>query len=115
MQTSLKITVAFLFTAALALAVDVTGKWSATVVLEAGSGNPTFEFKQDGEKLTGAYKGQFGEAPLTGTVKGDKIEFTFSGQAGSVKYIGTLEGDKKMKGSVEYGELGKGTFAAEKN
>src|SRR5712672_3226680 len=115
MQTSLKITVAFLFTAALALAVDVTGKWNFTVVLEAGSGNPTFEFKQDGEKLTGAYKGQIGEAPLTGTVKGDKIEFTFSGQAGTVKYVGTIDGAKKMKGTCEYGEAGKGTFTAEKN
>ncbi|HEV8146086.1 MAG TPA: hypothetical protein VGP79_06895 [Bryobacteraceae bacterium] len=110
----MKTLVAFLFTAALALAADVTGKWNFTVVLEAGSGNPTFEFKQDGEKLTGSYKGQFGEAPLTGTVKGDKIEFTFSGQAGTVKYAGTIDG-KKMKGTCEYGEAGKGTFTAEKN
>ena len=105
----MKTLVAFLFTAALALAADVTGKWNFTVVLEAGSGNPTFELKQDGEKLTGQYKGQFGEAPLT-----DKIEFTFSGQAGTVKYAGTIDG-KKMKGTCEYGEAGKGTFTAEKN
>ena len=111
----MKTLIAFLFTAALALAADVTGKWTATVVLEAGSGNPTFQFKQDGEKLTGSYTGQMGEAPLTGTVKGDKIEFTFGGQAGTVKYSGTIESAKKMKGTCEYGELGKGTFTAEKN
>jgi hypothetical protein len=111
----MKTFVAFLFTAALALAADVTGKWTANVVLEAGAGTPTFEFKQDGEKLSGMYKGQLGEAQLTGTVKGDKIEFTFSGEAGTVKYSGTVESAKKMKGIVEYGELGKGTFTAEKN
>lgn len=114
MKTSMKLFAMFLLTAALSLAADVTGTWKFEVVLEAGSGSPTFEFKQAGEKLTGQYKGQFGEAPLTGTVKGDKIEFTFSGQAGTVKYTGTIDG-KKMKGACEYGEAGKGTFTAEKN
>ena len=28
---------------------------------EAGSGNPSFNFKQEGEKLTGKYKGLLGE------------------------------------------------------
>src|SRR5262249_50860484 len=39
--------------------VDVTGAWSLTVETEAGSGNPSFNFKQEGEKLTGKYKGAF--------------------------------------------------------
>jgi hypothetical protein len=115
MKTPMKTIVAFLFTAALALAADVTGKWTANVVLDAGSGTPIFEFKQEGEKLTGLYKGQLGEFKLACTVKGDKIEFTFSGDAGTVKYAGTVESATKMKGIVEYGELGKGTFTAEKN
>jgi hypothetical protein len=111
-----KLLVAFFVTAALSLAADVTGKWSVNVVLDAGSGTPTFEFKQAGEKLTGKYIGQFGEAELTGTVKGDKIEFSFgAGDAGSVKYSGTIEGSTKMKGTCEYGEAGKGTFTGTKN
>jgi hypothetical protein len=56
--------------------VNVTGEWAFTVETPQGSGTPTFTFKQDGEKLTGNYKGQFGEAPLTGTVKGGEIKFT---------------------------------------
>jgi hypothetical protein len=101
--------------AAMALAADISGKWTFDVVLDAGSGSPNFEFTQSGEALTGMYHGQFGEAKLTGTVKGDKVEFTFGSEAGSVKYSGTIVDAKKMKGTVDYGEAGKGTFTATKN
>ena len=104
-----------ILSAALSFAADITGKWTLNVVLDAGSGSPTFDFVQAGEKLTGKYHGQFGDADLTGTVKGDKIEFTFGGAAGTVKYTGTLEGDKKMSGKCEYGEAGNGTFSGTKN
>lgn len=105
-----------LLSATLAFCADISGKWSATVVLEAGSGSPTFEFKQAGEALTGMYHGQFGDAPLTGTVKGNAVEFTFGTDAAKAKYSGTLDGATKMKGTVDYGpEAGKGTFTASKN
>jgi len=109
-------TIALLFlSAALTFAADITGKWTFNVVLEAGSGSPTFEFQQKGEALTGMYHGQFGEAKVTGTVKGDKVEFSFGSDAGKATYTGTLEGAAKMKGTVDYGEAaGKGTFTATK-
>jgi hypothetical protein len=96
--------------------VDVTGAWSVTVETEAGSGNPSFTFKQEGEKLTGHYKGLLGEADLTGTVKGDKIDFSFkvSGQVdGVVTYAGTTDG-KTMKGKVNLAGVGEGTFSGKK-
>jgi len=96
--------------------VDVTGSWNVTVETEAGSGNPSFTFKQEGEKLTGKYKGAFGEADLTGTVKGDKIEFSFkvSGQLeGTITYTGTTDG-KTMKGKLSLAGLGEGTFTGKK-
>jgi CxxC motif-containing protein len=96
--------------------IDVTGVWSVTVETEAGSGNPSFTFKQEGEKLTGKYKGLLGEADLTGTVKGDKIEFSFkvSGQVeGVVTYAGTTDG-KTMKGKVNLAGVGEGTFSGKK-
>jgi hypothetical protein len=100
--------------AALAFAADISGKWTFDVVLDAGGGSPTFEFTQTGETLTGMYHGTFGDAKVTGTVKGDKVEFSFGSDAGSAKYSGTLDGADKMKGTVDYGELGKGTFTAAK-
>jgi len=48
---------------------DLTGTWTAAVVLDAGSGNATFTFKQTGEQLSGTYSGTLGEAKVSGTVK----------------------------------------------
>src|SRR5208283_4103870 len=100
------------------LAHDISGNWEFSVDTAAGSGSPSFVFKQAGEKLTGTYTGLFGKADLTGTVKGDQIafkfDFSYSGQSGVVHYSGTIESDKKMKGKVEIGDLGEGTWTAAK-
>jgi hypothetical protein len=101
-----------------ALAHDVSGKWTFNVETDAGSGSPTFVFKQDGDKLTGTYSGTFGTADLTGTVKGDAIEFSFEAtvadQKGKVVYTGKIEAPGKMKGEVEFTGLGKGTWTGTK-
>lgn len=100
-------------------AINVTGSWSVTVETQAGSGNPSFTFKQEGETLTGTYKGQFGEAPVKGTVKGNDIAFTIKinaqGQDLTVTYTGKVEGKDAMKGKVALGELGEGTWTAKRN
>jgi len=107
------IAVALLFAA---LAADISGAWEFTVETAQGSGSPSFEFKQDGEKLTGTYSGMFGKAPISGTVKGNEVEFTFevSNVDGKVRYKGTLDSTIRMKGEVEYGDVGKGTFTGKK-
>jgi hypothetical protein len=93
---------------------DISGAWVFQVETSAGSGSPTFTFKQDGEKLTGDYKGAFGEAPLTGTVKGGKVDFEIKGQQGTLTYTGTIEKDGNMKGTVQLGEIGSGTWTGKR-
>jgi hypothetical protein len=115
MLAFMRILALLILSAAMTFAADISGKWTFTVVLDAGGGSPTFEFTQAGEKLTGKYHGQVGDADLAGTVTGNKVSFTFESQAGAVKYTGTLDGDKKMSGTCEYGELGNGKFTAIKN
>lgn len=99
------------------LAHDISGNWEFNVETSAGSGSPSFVFKQTGESLTGTYSGLFGKADLTGTVKGDAIDFSFpfeySGSKGVAHYSGTIEGNK-MKGKLEIPELGEGTWTATK-
>jgi hypothetical protein len=96
-------------------AADISGTWSASVALDAGSGTATFVLKQDGDHLSGSYSGALGEAKVTGSVKGDDVEWSFETEdAGKVVYKGKLEGAAKIKGTAEYGQLGKGTFTAEK-
>ena len=100
-----------------ASAADVTGTWIMAVQTSAGSGSPTFILVQKGESLSGSYKGQLGEAQVTGTVKGEEvtIEYKVDGQAGSlaVKYSGKTDG-KTMSGKVSLGQLGEGTFTGTK-
>ena len=100
-----------------AQATNVTGEWTFTVETDQGGGTPTITFKQDGEKLTGKYAGQLGNADLTGTVKGTAIHFTFTidvqGQQAPVTYDGTVE-KNTMKGKLDIGGMVNGTFTATK-
>ena len=97
---------------------DISGAWAFQVQTAAGAGSPTFTFKQDGEKLTGQYKGAFGEAPLTGTVKGKKVDFLVKveaqGQQMTITYTGTVEKDGSMKGTAEMGEVGSATWTGKR-
>jgi autotransporter translocation and assembly factor TamB len=93
-----------------ALAADVTGKWTGQVNGPNGDGfTLTFNFKQDGTKLTGSIEGPGGEPiPIKdGKVEGDKISFWLSFDAGGgemkITHDGTINGDEitlntKMEG-----------------
>jgi hypothetical protein len=100
-----------------ATAVNVSGAWALEVNTGSGSGTPTATFTQEGDKLTGQYVGQFGEAPLTGTINGNAITFsvtlTVQGTSATVVYTGTVDAET-MKGTVQFGELGEGTFTGKK-
>ncbi|HEX3397475.1 MAG TPA: hypothetical protein VHS76_12305 [Steroidobacteraceae bacterium] len=109
--------IAAIAVAQLAGAADVTGTWIMAVETSAGSGSPTFVLVQKGDALSGTYRGQLGEAQVSGTVKGDDvvIEYKVEGQAGNlaVKYSGKTDG-KTMSGKVSLGQLGEGTFTGTK-
>ena len=114
-------TAAFLLTAVVtagAQSTNVSGNWKLTIETPNGPGSPSLVLKQDGEKLTGTYKGRFGESPLEGTVKGSEIKFSIKvnaqGQELQIDYAGTVEGDT-MKGKVKFGEFGEGTFSGKKD
>ncbi len=98
-------------------AADVTGTWTMAVETQGGTGNPTFTLKQDGEKVTGQYKGQLGEAPVTGTMKGNELAITYKISAQGmdlvVTYTGTVDGNN-IKGKLSLGDLGEGTFTGTK-
>lgn len=100
-----------------AQASNVTGEWAFNVQTDQGGGTPTISFKQDGEKLTGKYAGQLGNADLTGTLKGNAIHFTFTldvqGQQAPVTYDGTVE-KNTMKGKMDIAGMVNGTFTATK-
>jgi hypothetical protein len=110
--------IAAISVAQLASAADVTGTWIMAVETSAGSGSPTFILVQKGEALSGSYKGQLGEAQVTGTVKGDDVTIEYKvdgqGQTLAVKYSGKTTDGKTMSGKVSLGQLGEGTFTGKK-
>jgi hypothetical protein len=115
MKKPLIVLAAVALLAATVFAADLSGTWNATVTLDAGSGTPTLELKQDGDKLTGTYSGQLGTASLTGTVKGDQVTFSFAVQGASVTYKGKVDSTgKKIEGTCDYGGQASGTWVATK-
>jgi hypothetical protein len=104
-------------TASAADNANVNGEWALTVETPNGTGTPTVTFKQDGEKLTGTYKGRFGESPLKGTIKGNDIKFSVTvsvqGQELVIEYSGTVDGSS-MKGKAKFGDAGEGSFTGKK-
>lgn len=109
---------AFGFLMSTAALADASGTWLMSVETQAGAGSPTFVLVQKGDQITGTYKGQLGEAPVTGSVKGNAITLTYKinaqGQDIEVVYTGTLDGDKITDGKVKLGSFGDGTFSGKK-
>ena len=113
-------TAAFLLAAVLtagAQSTDVSGNWKLTLETPNGVANPSLVLKQEGEKLTGTYKGRFGDSPVEGSVKGKEIKFTVKvnaqGQEFKLEYAGAVEGDT-MKGKVKFGDMGEADFSGKK-
>jgi hypothetical protein len=103
------------FAQAPAKKVDVTGKWAFSVATDNGTGTPTVTFTQKGDSVTGHYSSQLlGEVDFKGTVKDGKIAWTMTvsvqGQSLAVSYAGTVESADTMKGTVDLGGMGGGTF-----
>jgi hypothetical protein len=98
-------------------AADVSGTWRMAVKFGEINGTPTFVLTQHGDNVAGTFKGQLGEADVTGTVTGNAIKLSFKtksqGQDLDVIYAGTVDGDS-MSGKVEFVGAGEGTFTGKK-
>jgi hypothetical protein len=101
-----------------AVAANISGVWNFTVETPAGTGTPTFTLKQEGEKITGTYKGQLGEAPVSGTIKGSDVTLMIKvapqGEEITVTYTGKVTGADTMGGKATFGSLGEGNWSAKK-
>jgi len=102
----------FLLLATVAWAADVTGTWKGEVSTPDGNSfTLTYNFKQDGAKLTGTVLGPQGD-PLpidNGKVEGGKISFSvkvpFNGGT-VISSEGTINGDEiTLKTKAEGGDM----------
>jgi hypothetical protein len=76
----------------------VAGTWKVSVSGGAGSAEQTIILKQDGNKITGTFKGPRQSGPLEGTVEGNNISFHVATRV-PLDYQGTVDGDS-MKGTM---------------
>jgi hypothetical protein len=78
---------------------NIEGKWKMSISGENRS--TTCTLIQKGNVLTGTFRGQMGDLPLTGNVTNDrKMAFTARFGGMSIKFSGMVEG-KTMKGIVD--------------
>src|SRR5437868_15113526 len=61
-----------------ASSTSVAGDWDVTVVSPQGPNTTRLSLKQDADKLTGMFKSQAGELPVTGTVSGADVKILFT-------------------------------------
>ena len=83
-----------------ASAADVSGTWKAAMETPNGPFETTFNFKADGQKLTGTTSNRFmQDAPISdGRIDGDQVSFVvkgeFNGNEVRVNYKGKVVGDE---------------------
>ena len=80
----------------LAFAADVTGKWTAQISGPDGNAMTiNYDFKQQGDKLTGVVIGPGGELPIQeGKIDGDKLSFTITFNDMKVGNEGAVKGEE---------------------
>jgi opacity protein-like surface antigen len=120
MKRTLLIILFTLFAALTALAADVTGTWIAQVPARGQTMETTFNFKSEGDKLTGTITNQFmSDVPISdGKVEGDSISFVqnveFNGNAFKISYKGKVAGSEITFTREIEGRGGPTTFTAKK-
>ena len=76
-------------------AADVDGKWTGQVAGQTGGWvELTFNFKADGDKLTGALLSEFGERKIEdGKIEGKKLTFIIQTPGFPIYCVATIEGE----------------------
>jgi len=84
----------------LAVAADasVAGAWNIKVSGAAGTADQKIDLKQDGNKISGIFKGPRQSGTIEGTVDGNNINFRVKARV-PLDYVGTVDGDT-MKGTL---------------
>ena len=107
--------------AAVLIAADVNGEWTAAIETQVGVQNYTFTFKVEGEKLTGRARSAFANADTEiseGVVKGDDISFVenlvYEGMPLRIIYRGKISGDE-IKFTRNVAEIADEPFVAKRS
>src|SRR5262245_36286678 len=91
----------------------VAGDWELTIQSPTGTRSVPLTLKQEGETVTGMFKGPQGELPVKGTFIGDDLKFDFSipiqGSSIDISMNGKVANDA-VTGTAQFGGFGEGPF-----
>ena len=101
-----------------AFAADPGGKWTATFDTPMGEQHYTYDFKVDGDKLTGTAKSDMGESAIQeGKFSGDTVSFVeilkFDDNEIRIQYTGKIAGDE-IKFTRQVGDFGSENLVAKR-
>lgn len=84
----------------------IDGNWKGSRETPNGTFEVNYTFKVEGDKLTGTWKTQFGEAKIEeGKVEGKKISYSISFNDRKMSYTGELVSEKELVVKSERGEM----------
>jgi hypothetical protein len=91
----------------------VAGDWELTIQSPTGTRSMPLTLKQEGETVTGLFKGPQGELPVKGTFIGDELKFDFSipiqGSSIDISMSGKVA-NETVSGTAQFGGFGEGPF-----
>jgi hypothetical protein len=98
---------------------NITGDWDVTVVSPQGPNTTPVSFKQDGDKVSGVFKGAQGELPFDGgSMTGNDLKFTFTinfqGNSLPITLTGKVDG-ATMAGKADFGGFAEGDWSAKRS
>ena len=101
---------------AAAPSADIAGTWETSFDSQVGKQTYTYDFKLDGETLTGHAKSNLGEGDIKGTVDGDKVTFVesldYQGQNLEITYTGQIVSADEIRFKRDVGGQGGEEFIA---
>jgi hypothetical protein len=97
---------------------SVAGNWDVTINSPQGANTSLVVFKQDGDKVSGVFKGRAGELPFEGgTLTGNELKFSFTinaqGMQLPITLIGKVEGET-ISGKADFGGFAEGDWTAKR-
>jgi hypothetical protein len=97
---------------------NVAGDWDVTIQSPQGTNTVLVTLKQDGEKVSGLFKGPQGELPFEGgTLTGNDLKFAFTvnvqGNSIIISLTGKVDG-AAIAGKADFGGFGEGDWSAKR-
>jgi len=96
-------------------AADVSGTWAIHLRFTRGESRHSMTLKQDGARVSGTYRSQYGWGQIEGRIDGTqvnlRVSLPYEASGTSYHYVGTVEGDT-LSGTMPMGRMWQAEWTA---